>query len=81
VAERGRIRVALLASGIWARKRGTVTDVFARQLTRPAAQGLLVFDDPVQAAQHLTALTLNQLNARSLSGIQCDLKCEILCPV
>jgi hypothetical protein len=50
------------------RYRGTVTDVFAKQLTRLAAQGLLVIDDPVQATQHLTALTLNQLNARTLFG-------------
>jgi TetR/AcrR family transcriptional regulator, mexJK operon transcriptional repressor len=64
IAEAGRFPV--LAQP-W-RKRGTITDVFARQLTRLAAQGLLVFDDPVQATQHLTALTLNQLNARSLFG-------------
>jgi TetR/AcrR family transcriptional regulator, mexJK operon transcriptional repressor len=64
IAEAGRFPV--LAQP-W-RTRGTVTDVFARQLTRLAARGLLVVDDPVQATQHLTALTLNQLNARSLFG-------------
>lgn len=50
------------------RNRGTVTDVIAARLTRLADRGLLVFDDPVQATQHLTALTLNQLNTRSLFG-------------
>ena len=50
------------------RNRGTITDLISARLTRLAAQGLLVFDDPVQATQHLTALTLNQLNSRSLFG-------------
>jgi TetR/AcrR family transcriptional regulator, mexJK operon transcriptional repressor len=50
------------------RDRGTVTDAFAARLTRLADRGLLAFDDPVQATQHLTALTLNQLNTRSLFG-------------
>jgi AcrR family transcriptional regulator len=50
------------------RNRGTVTDVISARLTRLADRGLLVFDDPVQATQHLTALTLNQLNTRSLFG-------------
>lgn len=48
--------------------RGTVTAAIARPLTRLAELGLLAIDDPQQAAQHLTALTLNQLNARSLFG-------------
>ncbi len=50
------------------RQRGTVTDVIAARITRLADRGLLVIDDPVQATQHLTALTLNQLNTRSLFG-------------
>ena len=50
------------------RSRGTVTDAIAGRLIRLADRGLLVFDDPVQATQHLTALTLNQLNTRSLFG-------------
>ena len=50
------------------RTRGTVTDAFATRLIQLAARGLLTIDDPVQATQHLTALTLNQLNARSLFG-------------
>ena len=50
------------------RRRGTVTDAIAGRLSRLADRGLLVFDDPVQATQHLTALTLNQLNTRSLFG-------------
>jgi AcrR family transcriptional regulator len=50
------------------RNRGTVTDTIARPLARLAGLGLLTIDDPVQATQHLTALTLNQLNARSLFG-------------
>jgi transcriptional repressor AefR-like protein len=50
------------------RNRGTITDVIAAPLTRLAGRGLLVFDDPVQATQHLTALALNQLNTRSLFG-------------
>jgi TetR/AcrR family transcriptional repressor of mexJK operon len=50
------------------RSRGTITDLFVRQLIRLAALGLLAFDDPVEATQHLTALTLNQLNTRTLFG-------------
>jgi AcrR family transcriptional regulator len=50
------------------RDRGTVTDIISARLTRLADRGLLVFDDPVQATQHLSALTLNQLNTRSLFG-------------
>ena len=59
-------RVPVLAQP-W-RNRGTITDIFVKQLTRLAAHGLLTFDDPVQATQHLTALTLSQLNTRSLFG-------------
>jgi AcrR family transcriptional regulator len=50
------------------RERGTVTDVISSRLTRLADRGLLVFDDPVLATQHLSALTLSQLNTRSLFG-------------
>jgi TetR/AcrR family transcriptional regulator, mexJK operon transcriptional repressor len=50
------------------RSRGTITDLFVKQLIRLAALGLLTFDDPVEATQHLTALTLNQLNTRTLFG-------------
>jgi AcrR family transcriptional regulator len=48
--------------------RGTVTDVFTTRLTQLTDRGLLTLDDPVQATQHLSALTLNQLNLRSLFG-------------
>jgi AcrR family transcriptional regulator len=50
------------------RDRGTVTDIISSRLTRLADRGLLTFDDPVQATRHLSALTLNQLNTRSLFG-------------
>ena len=50
------------------RDRGTVTDVISSRLNRLADRGLLTFDDPVQATQHLSALTLSQLNTRSLFG-------------
>ena len=50
------------------RDRGTVTDIISAQLSRLADRGLLTFDDPVQATQHLSALTLSQLNTRSLFG-------------
>ena len=50
------------------RERGTVTDIISARLTRLADRGLLTFDDPVQATQHLSALTLSQLNTRSLFG-------------
>jgi TetR/AcrR family transcriptional regulator, mexJK operon transcriptional repressor len=50
------------------RDRGTVTDVFTNRLAQLTDRGLLTFDDPVQAMQHLSALTLNQLNTRSLWG-------------
>ena len=50
------------------RDRGTVTDIISAQLSRLADRGLLTFDDPIQATQHLSALTLSQLNTRSLFG-------------
>ena len=50
------------------RNRGTVTDVFTTRLARLTDRGLLTFDNPAQAMQHLSALTLNQLNTRSLWG-------------
>jgi TetR/AcrR family transcriptional repressor of mexJK operon len=50
------------------RDRGTVTDIISAQLSQLADRGLLTFDDPVQATQHLSALTLSQLNTRSLFG-------------
>ena len=50
------------------RDRGTVTDVFTNRLAQLTDRGLLSFGDPVQAMQHLSALTLNQLNTRSLWG-------------
>jgi TetR/AcrR family transcriptional regulator, mexJK operon transcriptional repressor len=50
------------------RARGTITDVISARLARLADRGLLSFGDPVEATQHLTALTLNQLNTRSLFG-------------
>jgi TetR/AcrR family transcriptional regulator, mexJK operon transcriptional repressor len=50
------------------RDRGTVTDIISAQLSLLADRGLLTFDDPVQATQHLSALTLSQLNTRSLFG-------------
>ena len=50
------------------RDRGTVTDIISARLSQLADRGLLTFDDPVQATQHLSALTLSQLNTRSLFG-------------
>jgi len=50
------------------RDRGTLTDVFTNRLAQLTDRGLLVFEDRVQAMQHLSALTLNQLNTRSLWG-------------
>jgi AcrR family transcriptional regulator len=50
------------------RDRGTVRDVFVARLIRLADRGLLILDDPVQATQHLSALTLSQLNTHSLFG-------------
>ena len=50
------------------RDRGTVTDIISSRLAQLADRGLLTFDDPIQATQHLSALTLSQLNTRSLFG-------------
>jgi TetR/AcrR family transcriptional repressor of mexJK operon len=64
IAEAGRFPALVQP---W-RNRGTVTDVISARLLRLADRGLLAIDDPVQATQHLSALTLSQLNTRSLFG-------------
>ena len=64
IAEAGRFPALVQP---W-RNRGTVTDVISARLLRLADRGLLAIDDPVQATQHLSALTLSQLNIRSLFG-------------
>jgi AcrR family transcriptional regulator len=51
---------------IW-RNRGIVS-LFAEPLSRLAAAGRLDADDPVLAAEHLSALTFSQVNNKSMMG-------------
>jgi hypothetical protein len=41
----------------------------AQSLARLAADGRLAVTDPAEAADHLLALTVNQINARTLFGV------------
>ncbi len=52
--------------GIW-RNRGIVS-LFTEPLAKLAASGQLAADDPVLAADHLSALTFGQVNNKSLLG-------------
>jgi len=51
---------------LW-RGRG-ITPLLAAPIARLAAAGLLTADDPVEAAGHLSALTIGQINNRSMMG-------------
>jgi TetR/AcrR family transcriptional regulator, mexJK operon transcriptional repressor len=51
------------------RQRGMVTDVIAGPLARLGAEGRLDIEDAREAARHLSALTLGQINGRSLFGV------------
>jgi TetR/AcrR family transcriptional repressor of mexJK operon len=42
--------------------------LLAEPLAKLAAAGLLGTDDPAQAAEHLSALTLGQVNNKSMMG-------------
>jgi TetR/AcrR family transcriptional regulator, mexJK operon transcriptional repressor len=46
----------------------TMHGIIERHLARLAKAGRLVIDDPAEAADHLLALTTNQINARTLFG-------------
>ncbi|MBO0821386.1 MAG: TetR/AcrR family transcriptional regulator, partial [Nocardiopsaceae bacterium] len=46
----------------------TVTPIIAAPLARLGRAGLLAIGDPGEAAEHLAALTFEQVNARSLMG-------------
>ena len=46
----------------------SVTGAIAERLTRLAARGLLDVPEPEEAANHLFALTMGQMNNRSLFG-------------
>jgi TetR/AcrR family transcriptional regulator, mexJK operon transcriptional repressor len=48
--------------------RQSMHGIFARSLARLAEAGRLAIDDPDEAADHLIALTSNQINARTLFG-------------
>jgi TetR/AcrR family transcriptional regulator, mexJK operon transcriptional repressor len=45
-----------------------ITALLATPIARLAAAGLLTADDPVEAAGHLSALTIGQINNRSMMG-------------
>jgi TetR/AcrR family transcriptional regulator, mexJK operon transcriptional repressor len=45
-----------------------LTPLLAAPIARLAAEGLLTADDPTEAAGHLSALTLGQINNRSMMG-------------
>jgi TetR/AcrR family transcriptional regulator, mexJK operon transcriptional repressor len=47
----------------------TMRGVVTGHLARLAAAGRLAITDPAEAAEHLLALTLNQINARTLFGV------------
>jgi TetR/AcrR family transcriptional regulator, mexJK operon transcriptional repressor len=47
----------------------TMHGIVASHLTRPAEAGRLAITDPAEAAEHLIALTLNQINSRTLFGV------------
>ena len=51
---------------LW-RGRG-ITPLLAAPIARLAAAGLLTADDPTEAAGHLSALTIGQINNRSMMG-------------
>ena len=51
---------------IWHNRR--ILHLIAGPLARLAAAGLLDIDDPVQAAEHLAALTFGQVNNKSIMG-------------
>ena len=47
----------------------TMHGIVAQSLARLAADGRLAVTDPAEAADHLLALTFNQINARTLFGV------------
>ena len=47
----------------------TMHGIIERRLARLAGAGRLAIDDPAEAADHLLALTTNQINARTLFGM------------
>jgi TetR/AcrR family transcriptional repressor of mexJK operon len=51
------------------RGRATMHGVVAGCLARLASQGSLAIADPGEAAEHLLALTFNQINSRTLFGV------------
>jgi TetR/AcrR family transcriptional regulator, mexJK operon transcriptional repressor len=53
-------------AGLW-HGRG-ITALLATPIARLAATGLLTADDPAEAAGHLSALTIGQVNNRSMMG-------------
>jgi len=53
-------------AGLW-QGRG-LTPLLAAPIARLAAAGLLTADDPMEAAGHLSALTLGQINNHSMMG-------------
>jgi TetR/AcrR family transcriptional regulator, mexJK operon transcriptional repressor len=47
----------------------TMSGIIAGSLARLADAGRLAISDPAEAAEHLIALTVNQINARTLFGV------------
>ncbi len=45
-----------------------ITPLLAEPIARLTAEGLLTADDPMEAAGHLSALTIGQINNRSMMG-------------